>query len=302
MLIIVIVYILIPNLMKELCNLKFTAIFYGIIMIISISIFLLSRFFMKKVIKTYLLLRNMIEVEEKSTYAIIRILREEKANSMNMETIEELFSGIRPLEQKKNILSVIITGSGKFFSAGGDLSQMLKLDEHEGTRFSALGQELMDYIENSSKIFIAAINGPAYGGGMELALACDIRIASKSVKMGQTEINVGLVTGWGGAERLIRYVGRSVASYMLLKGQVIDAETAIRYGLVHQISDDALSDAVKFAEELSKKNPDAVRAYKLMLKENSYILERSLFGKIVSSKNGKEAINSFFEKREPKFS
>lgn len=263
---------------------------------------ILQGIFMKKVIKTNSLFKNMIEVEEKSTYAIIRILREEKANSMNMETIEELFSAIRPLEQKKNILSVIITGSGKFFSAGGDLSQMLKLDEYEGARFSALGQELMDYIENSSKIFIAAMNGPAYGGGMELALACDIRIASKSVKMGQTEINVGLVTGWGGAERLIRYVGRSVASYMLLKGQVIDAEMAMRYGLVHQISDDALSDAVKFAEEISKKNPDAVRAYKLMLKENSYILERSLFGKIVSSKNGKEAINAFFEKREPKFS
>ncbi|MDP8011526.1 MAG: enoyl-CoA hydratase/isomerase family protein [Thermoplasmata archaeon] len=243
----------------------------------------------------------MIEIEEKGNYATIKILREEKANSLNMESIEELFSAIKPLEKKSNILSVIITGSGKFFSAGGDLSQMLKLDENEGIRFSMLGQELMDYIENSTKIFIAAMNGPAYGGGMELALACDIRIASKNVKMGQTEINVGLVTGWGGAERLIRYVGKSLASYLLLKGEVIDAETAMRYGLIHQISEDPLSDAIKFAENLSKKNPDAVRAYKLMLKENSYLLERSLFGKIVSSRNGKEAINAFFEKREPKF-
>jgi len=244
----------------------------------------------------------MIEVEEKENYAIIRILREEKANSLNMEAIEELFSAIKPLEQKRDILSVIITGSGKFFSAGGDLSQMLKLDEHEGIRFSALGQELMDYIENSSKIFIAAMNGPAYGGGMELAMACDIRIGSKNLKMGQTEINVGLVTGWGGAERLINYVGRSIASYMLLTGQIIDANTALNYGLIHQISDNPLEDAIKFAENISKKNPDSVRAYKLMLKENSYVLERSLFGKIVSSKNGKEAINAFFEKREPKFS
>ncbi|MGC8663733.1 MAG: enoyl-CoA hydratase/isomerase family protein [Thermoplasmata archaeon] len=243
----------------------------------------------------------MIEVEEKENYSIVRILREEKANSLNMEIIEEIFSALRPLEQKKSILSVIITGGGKFFSAGGDLSQMLKLDEHDGIRFSFMGQELMDYIENSSKIYIAAMNGPAYGGGMELALACDIRIASKNVKMGQTEINVGLVTGWGGAERLIRYVGKSVASYLLLKGEVMDAEAALRYGLIHQISEDPISDAVKFAENLSKRNPDAVRAYKQMFRENSYILERSLFGKIVSSVNGKEAISAFFEKREPKF-
>ncbi|MGC8584665.1 MAG: enoyl-CoA hydratase/isomerase family protein [Thermoplasmata archaeon] len=243
----------------------------------------------------------MIEVEEKGNYAIITLKREEKANAMNIELMEELYASLRSLENRKNILSIIITGSGKFFSAGGDLSQMLSLDDVSGSRFSFIGHHVLDYIENNEKVYIAALNGPAYGGGMELALACDIRIARPNVVMGQTEINVGLVTGWGGAERLIRYVGKSMAGYLLLTGKVLTAEEAKSLGLVHIISEEYMKDAEKLAIDISRKNPDAIRAYKLMLKENSYVLERSMFGKIVSSQNGKEAIKAFFEKREPKF-
>ncbi len=243
----------------------------------------------------------MIELEEKNGYAIVTIRREDKANAMNIELMEELYSSLRSLESKKNIISVIITGSGKYFSAGGDLSQMITLDEYNGSRFSFIGQTVLDYIENSEKVYIAALNGPAYGGGMELSLACDIRVARPNVVMGQTEINVGLVTGWGGAERLIRYVGKSMASYLLLTGKVLSAEELKNLGIIHVISEDYLNEAQKIAIEISKKNPDAIRAYKLMLKENSYVLERAMFGKIVASQNGKEAIKAFFEKREPKF-
>ncbi|MEM4115516.1 MAG: enoyl-CoA hydratase-related protein, partial [Saccharolobus sp.] len=136
---------------------------------------------------------------------------------------------------------------------------------------------------------------------MELALACDIRIASKETKIGQTEINVGLVTGWGGAERLIRYLGKSLASYLLLTGKVLDSESALMFGIIHKISEDPLNDAINIAQEIGKKNPEALKAYKHMLYENSYLLEQKYFGSIVSSKNGKEAINAFFEKRVPKF-
>ena len=244
----------------------------------------------------------MIELKEYESYAIIKLMREEKANAMNLDLIEEIDAAVSSLEKKGNIISVIITGSGRFFSAGGDLGEMLKLDETQGRIFSIKGQELMESIERSEKIYIVALNGPAYGGGMELALACDIRIASRDVKMGQTEINVGLVTGWGGAERLIRYAGRSVASYLLLTGSIIDAETAQRLGIVHRISDNPLEESIKLAEELSRKNPEAIRAYKHMLSINSFDLEAIYFGRIVSSKNGKEAINAFFEKRSPRFS
>lgn len=247
------------------------------------------------------MMRSMIELKEYENYAVLRIMREEKANAMNIDMIEELDSAVTSLETRKNIISVIITGSGRFFSAGGDLGEMLKLEEGMGRLFSMKGQELMDKIERSSKIYIAALNGPAYGGGMELALACDIRIASREVKMGQTEINVGLVTGWGGAERLIRYVGKSIASYMLLTGAVVDAEYAMKIGLVHRIADNPLEESIKLSMELSKKNPDALRAYKHMLYANSFDLESIYFGSIVSSTNGKEAINAFFEKREPRF-
>lgn len=243
----------------------------------------------------------MIELREFENYAIIKILREEKANAINMDLLEELINAVQSLEKNNKIISVIVTGSGKFFSAGGDLSEMLKLDEIKGKEFSRMGQELMDSIEKSEKIYIAALNGSAYGGGMELALACDIRIASKETKIGQTEINVGLVTGWGGAERLIRYLGKSLASYLLLTGKVLDSESALMFGIIHKISEDPLNDAINIAQEIGKKNPEALKAYKHMLYENSYLLEQKYFGSIVSSKNGKEAINAFFEKRTPRF-
>ncbi len=244
----------------------------------------------------------MIELREYENYAVIKIMREEKANAMNLDLLDELINAVDSLEKIDKIISVIITGSGRFFSAGGDLSEMLKLDENRGIEFSQRGQDLMNRIERSEKIYIAALNGPAYGGGMELSLACDIRVASKDVKLGQTEINVGLVTGWGGAERLLGYLGKSLASYLLLTGTVIDAESALKLGIIHRLSDDPVSEAIKIAQEISKKNPDALKAYKHMLLENSYLLESKYFGRIVSSRNGKEAINAFFEKREPRFS
>ncbi len=243
----------------------------------------------------------MIRVDEYESYAILTIDREDKANALNLETIEEIRKELERLEKNKNIVSVIITGKGKFFSAGGDLREMLTLDENGGKEFSKKGQDLMDYIENSDKIFIACLNGPAYGGGMELSLACDIRVAGKNVKMGQTEINVGLVTGWGGAERLIENVGRGLAKFMLLTGYVMSAEEAKNLGIIHVISDNPLEDSIKIAKDLAKRNRESLISYKRMVRENSYFTEREEFGKIVSSKNGKEAISAFLEKREPRF-
>ncbi len=243
----------------------------------------------------------MIRVDEYESYAILTIDREDKANALNLETIEEIRKELEKLEKNKNIVSVIITGKGKFFSAGGDLREMLTLDENGGKEFSKKGQDLMNYIENSDKIFIACLNGPAYGGGMELSLACDIRVAGKNVKMGQTEINVGLVTGWGGAERLIENVGRGLAKFMLLTGYVMSAEEAKNFGIIHVISDNPLEDSIKIAKDLAKRNRESLISYKRIVRENSYLTEREEFGKIVSSKNGKEAISAFLEKREPRF-
>ncbi len=243
----------------------------------------------------------MIHVDEYENYAILTIDREDKANALNIETIEEIRKELERLEKNKNIVSVIITGKGKFFSAGGDLREMLTLDENGGKKFSEKGQDLMNYIEKSDKIFIACLNGPAYGGGMELSLACDIRVAGKNVKMGQTEINVGLVTGWGGAERLIENVGRGLAKFMLLTGCIMNADEAKDLGIIHVISDNPLEDSIKTAKDLAKRNRESLISYKRMVRENSYSTEREEFGKIVSSKNGKEAISAFLEKREPRF-
>jgi len=243
----------------------------------------------------------MIRVDEYESYAVLTIDREDKANALNLETIEEIRKELERLEKNKNIVSVIITGKGKFFSAGGDLREMLTLDENDGKEFSKKGQDLMNYIENSDKIFIACLNGPAYGGGMELSLACDIRVAGKNVKMGQTEINVGLVTGWGGAERLIENAGRGLAKFMLLTGYVMSAEEAKNLGIIHVISDNPLEDSIKIAKDLAKRNRESLISYKRIVRENSYFTEREEFGKIVSSKNGKEAISAFLEKREPRF-
>ncbi|MEM0127486.1 MAG: enoyl-CoA hydratase/isomerase family protein, partial [Thermoplasmatales archaeon] len=152
-----------------------------------------------------------VSVYKKDGYAIIALNRPEKKNALSPDILLEIE---RELDSLKGSSAVIFSGSGSFFSAGGDLSVMYSANKEQGKEFSRIGNEIMDRIEKFEGVTIAAIEGGAYGGGLELALSCDIRIASQAAKMGLTEVNLGLFPGWGGLKRLQKAVGQGMAKYL----------------------------------------------------------------------------------------
>ncbi len=244
--------------------------------------------------------------------ATITINRPEKLNALNAETITELFQAFKKLSQNDSISAIILTGSGeKAFVAGADIAEINYHDEISGRIFSSRGQKVFRLIEKMDKPVIAAINGYALGGGCELVMACHIRIASEDAKFGQPEINLGLIPGYGGTQRLPRLIGISRALYLLLTGETIDAKTAINYGLINEIvpKNKLASRVMEIAESLTSKAPVA-RKYILQAVnegidknlDTGLNLEGELFGNICGTEDMKEGTKAFLEKREPSFS
>lgn len=234
-------------------------------------------------------------------YAIVHIEREDKLNAIDMEHLNVLYQTLTAITKNKNIRAVIITGTGKSFCTGADLSAVREFNLDESRKFSELGHKIMNLMEKSDKLFISAINGYAFGGGLELAMATDLRIATKSAKLGQTEINVGVVAGWGGSIRLPKYVGIGKAKELIFLGTVLTADEAKCLGIVNMIVDDPVKESINIAINISKKNPDAVAAYKRILNKNSLTQEIDEFAKLIPKKNTKEGISAFLENREPEF-
>jgi len=182
--------------------------------------------------------KNII-VEKKDGVGKIKINRPQALNALNMDTLNELSKAVDELEKDKKVKSVILTGEGdKAFIAGADIKQMADLSTIESKKFSEIGHNVLNKIEGSRLVFIAAINGFALGGGCETLMACDIAIAAKSAKIGQPEINLGICPGFGGTQRLPRHVGRMKAKELLLTGRNMDAEEAHSIGLVNMVVDD----------------------------------------------------------------
>ncbi|MEM0127867.1 MAG: enoyl-CoA hydratase/isomerase family protein, partial [Thermoplasmatales archaeon] len=159
-----------------------------------------------------------IQVEKKEGYAIVTINRPEKRNALSPDVLRSIETVLNELKETS---VVVFSGSGGFFSAGGDLGVMYSADRSRGKEFSKIGNEIMDKIEEFEGVTIAAIEGGAYGGGLELALSCDVRVASQDSKLGLTEVNLGLFPGWGGMKRLRKAVGYSMAKYLALTGAVL---------------------------------------------------------------------------------
>jgi len=206
---------------------------------------------------------------------------------------------------------VVITGAGdRAFSAGADISGMKGRTPLDSRRSSQLGQQMMNRVEDLEKPVIAAINGYALGGGLELAMTCDFRIASENARLGQPEINIGLIPGWGGTQRLPRFVGKALAKEMIFTGKMIDAKTAEQHGLVNKVvpADQLKSAVEELARELSNKPPVAIKVAKQLI-DNS--IETNLriglaheceaFGILSSTEDFKEGTTAFLEKRKPKF-
>ena len=252
--------------------------------------------------------RNL-EYKKNNKVGIITFTRESALNALNRETLQELSLLIDNINSDKEVTVIVMSGKGRAFVAGADIKEFEGLSVDEGRDISNQGSALFRKIELSDKIFIAGINGFALGGGCELAMACDIRIASTKAKFGQPEINLGLIPGFGGTQRLIRYVGLEKAKELILTGRIIEAEEAYTIGLVSKITDDdKLSEVtMDLANKIALKSREIVKYTKRIMNtylENSdcYLSRESdIFGMCFNLPDQKEGCSAFIEKREPIF-
>jgi enoyl-CoA hydratase len=251
-----------------------------------------------------------IIVEKKQGIAKIKINRPKVLNALNNETINEIIKAIDEIEEDQKIKTVIFTGEGKAFIAGADISQMANMTSLQGKKFSELGHHMLDRIEKSRLIFIAAVNGFALGGGCETLMAMDIVIASKHAKMGQPEINLGICPGFGGTQRLPRIVGRMKAKELLLTGRNIDAEEALKIGLVNMVVDaeNLMVITEKVADQIACKSSIQTQFIKELVNKGIEVdlhtgnaLEISFFSASFATHDQKEGMKAFLEKRKPDF-
>lgn len=205
-----------------------------------------------------------LKYEVKENIAYITVNRPEALNALNRAVLKDLKAAFTAVEEDAAVKAVILTGEGRAFVAGADISQMVGLSGVEGYDMMKEGAEVMNQIENVSKPVIGAINGFALGGGCELAMACDIRIASEAAKFGQPEVNLGIIPGFGGTQRLPRLVGKGMGKYLIMTAEVIKADEALRIGLVEKVvpTEDLMATCEKIAKTIMSKAPLAIKAAK----------------------------------------
>lgn len=254
--------------------------------------------------------QNLLIQEENGILTVI-INREDKRNALNIATIEEIRSIFQRIYDEKEIQGVIITGAGeKAFVAGADISEIAGLNEMNARKFAENGQEVFSLIENCHKPVIAAVNGYALGGGCELAMACHIRIASKNAKFAQPEVNLGIIPGYGGTQRLTQLVGKGKALELMMTADMVGAEEARQLGLVNHVTEDKeslLTRSREMLERIMGKAPVAVgmivncvNAY-YSSDENGFQTEANSFSNCAKTEDFKEGTTAFLEKRPAEF-
>ena len=249
--------------------------------------------------------------EEKEKIGIITINRPDKLNALNNETLDELKNIFSEVKNNKSIYTIIITGAGeKAFVAGADISELNKLTEETAKVFSEKGQDVFNLIETLGKPVIAAVNGFALGGGCELAMACNIRFASENAKFGQPEVNLGIIPGYGGTQRLTRLINSARALELILTGDIIDSSEAYRIGLVNKVFpiNELLNKSIEIATKICSKGQKAVSASIKAVQNGSELtlpeglkLEAGLFAACCGTEDFKEGTSAFLEKRKPNF-
>jgi enoyl-CoA hydratase/carnithine racemase len=249
--------------------------------------------------------------EKKNAVAYVTVNRPDKLNALNMATMDDLRGAFHEIKADKEIRVVILTGSGeKAFIAGADIGELAQNDAVSAKEYTHRGQSVLNLIENLGKPVIACINGFALGGGCEIALACTLRLASENARLGQPEVKLGIIPGYGGTQRLPRLVGKGVAMQLLLTGEMITAQEALRVGLVNEVtaSTDLISRAEAIAQKIIANAPLAVqytmeavnKGMEIPQAEGLY-LEATLFGMACATKDKKEGTTAFLEKRPAKF-
>ena len=252
-----------------------------------------------------------IRVEITDGLAVVEINRPDKLNALNADTISELDRAFRGLAANTEVRGAVLTGSGaKAFVAGADISELAKMDSLGGIQVSRQGQDTFRFIERMGKPVIAAVNGFALGGGLELALACHVRIASAKARFGLPEVKLGIIPGYGGTVRLQRLVGRGRALEMILTGEMIDAEEAYRIGLVNRVHapEELREAALQMLRNMTANGPVAIalaleavdRAASTSI-EDAQVLESNLFGLLASTSDMREGMQAFLEKRPANF-
>lgn len=241
----------------------------------------------------------------------ITINRPEKLNALNKNVIQELHDALADASHNKEVKVIIITGAGeKAFVAGADISEFANYTPEQGEELSRNGQKILfDYIENLNKPVIAAINGFALGGGLELALCCHVRVASSNAKMGLPELNLGVIPGYGGTQRLAQLIGKGKAMELILTSDMVNAEEALKLNLVNHVTDkeELLNKANELASKMAAKSPvalaTAIRAVNANYKDgiNGFDTEIKEFGNCFSTYDFKEGVTAFLEKRKAEF-
>lgn len=254
--------------------------------------------------------KNII-LEKNGRIATISINRPKALNALNSETLKELDCVVDMIAEDEDVYAVILTGAGeKAFVAGADITEMKDMSVAEGRKFGMLGNKVFRKIDLLEKPIIAAVNGFALGGGCELSMACDIRIASTNAKFGQPEVGLGITPGFGGTQRLARIAGMAVAKELIFTGRIIKAEEALRVGLVNKVvePDKVMEEAISFANTIAAQAPIAVKYCKAAINrgmqcdiETALMYESEVFGECFATEDQKEGMTAFVERREKSF-
>jgi enoyl-CoA hydratase len=251
----------------------------------------------------------VIQVGRDGAVAIVTVDRQDALNALDLPTLTQLRDELAAIAHDDDARAVVLTGAGeRAFVAGADIKYMSGLGVEEAKAWGALGHEAGRLLETMPKPTIAAVNGFALGGGCELALACDIRYASSRAKLGQPEVNLGIIPGWGGTQRLARVCGIGVAKELVFTGRTVDADEALRIGLVNDVHDPVLDKARETAQLLASKSPVSLRVMKDLANRalagdhgDNLAAEADAFGELFSSADAKEGLRAFVDKREPQF-
>lgn len=247
-----------------------------------------------------------VRIEVENRVALVTLEREAQLNALNIRQLQTLEMELTALAKDPAVKVIVLTGLGKAFVAGADIAEMKEMSEKEAWEFAGLGQRVFRLLETCPKPVIAAINGFALGGGCELALACDMRFASDKAKLGQPEITLGIIPGFGGTRRLARFVGRGKALELILGGEMLDAATALSLGLVERVypPEELLPKTLEFAARLAGFSSRALAAAKtsiLVGQDPGLQVEQELFAQLFTGRDQVEGMAAFLERRRPEF-